>query len=669
MVETDQIRLLLETRERIQKHLKSSGDILESYLYDKDDLSKGFVNEQHFRRKKDNHIATTAQCLRFIIQSKHVKDLNKQIDPNRLWSFFQNVIWESGGVDPYNLYVAPLVLFTSSKLNKKPSKPAIMNQKQLERIRESLKNQDITKTKHNQINLSINYIIHDWNDYKSKEKIPTPGVNYEHGFILHWMYKALSAYKNELINNYGQQFIIKEIIKTIENSLYEKIALYHSGCSTEFDVVQLAYNLLTMVQSEKLKDKKFIKKAIEIIFDEQQTDGTWKLSRPFLLRSAGGESRSFSIEVATAILKIEMALYTSDEPYFGVVLPTYLPKLIKTLDWVDSNFQTNDIHEKPNPPASGWRSDAHWREGEPESWATALVYEFLDSFLSCINICKNHILKISLNAQKPKKDISWKDLVYYEYKNKNFKNSIDDHIIKPFNEARNLEKSSILLFGPPGNGKTTIAESIANELDWPVIKIYPSDFLIEGPYDLIKIAKSIFNKLFEIENAVVLFDEFEQFLRSRQIEGESFIRFTTTSMLPWLQTLKENGKVISILTTNHIADISKAAKRPGRFDLILPVGPPNTFEQKSHIVDNFTKKYNITSKEKELIARVIDDNIAVSDIKDLCDHLMKIRNDIKRNKLNMELIEKEYREIRLSIGIENEDMIKFITDIETNARW
>ena len=124
MLETDQIDLLLETRERIFKHLKSSSKILESYLYDKNNLSKGFFNEQHFKAEKNPHIATTAQCLRYIIQSEHVKDLRKQINPNGLWPFFENVIWESGGVDPYNLYVAPLVLFTSSKLNKMPIKPA-----------------------------------------------------------------------------------------------------------------------------------------------------------------------------------------------------------------------------------------------------------------------------------------------------------------------------------------------------------------------------------------------------------------------------------------------------------------------------------------------------------------------------------------------------------------
>lgn len=253
MVETDQIKQLLEARERIQKHLLSSGQVLENYLYDVKDLSKGFVNEQGFRKNKDNHVATTAQCLRCIMQSEHVKDLKKRIDPNELWSFFQDVLWESGGVDPYNLYVAPLVLFIARKLDKKPEKPEIIKQRRLEKIRDGYKNGSKTELKieSDQINLSINYIIHDWDFYKKIEKIPTPGINYEHGFILHWMYKALSAYENELVKDYGQQDLIKEVIETIENSFYEKIALYHAGCSTKFDVVQLAYNLLTIVQSKK----------------------------------------------------------------------------------------------------------------------------------------------------------------------------------------------------------------------------------------------------------------------------------------------------------------------------------------------------------------------------------------------------------------------------------
>jgi len=79
----------------------------------------------------------------------------------------------------------------------------------------------------------------------------------------------------------------------------------------------------------------------------------------------------------------------------------------------------------------------------------------------------------------------------------------------------------------------------------------------------------------DISATVILFDEMDALAQKREdIQLDVTRQLLTTSMLPKLANLWAQGRVIFLMATNHKEQLDAAITRPGRFDLLLCVGPP-----------------------------------------------------------------------------------------------
>jgi transitional endoplasmic reticulum ATPase len=134
----------------------------------------------------------------------------------------------------------------------------------------------------------------------------------------------------------------------------------------------------------------------------------------------------------------------------------------------------------------------------------------------------------------------------------------------------------VLLYGPPGCGKTMIAKALANESQ---AKFYT----INGPEIMSKYYGETEAKLREIfkdakENApsVVFIDEVDAIAPKREeVFGEVEKRMVA-QLLSLMDGLSERGNVVVIGATNRIDDVDLALRRPGRFDREVEIGVPNT---------------------------------------------------------------------------------------------
>jgi len=91
---------------------------------------------------------------------------------------------------------------------------------------------------------------------------------------------------------------------------------------------------------------------------------------------------------------------------------------------------------------------------------------------------------------------------------------------------------------------------------------------------------------------VVFFDEMDA-LAQRRAEGIDVVRqFLTTSMLPKLTRLHDDARVIFFMATNHQRNFDDAIKRPGRFDLLICMGPPPWSEKLKHLEEFWPKGEN-----------------------------------------------------------------------------
>ena len=148
-------------------------------------------------------------------------------------------------------------------------------------------------------------------------------------------------------------------------------------------------------------------------------------------------------------------------------------------------------------------------------------------------------------------------------------------------------RNKILLIGPPGNGKTSLAESIAEALMVPLLTVrYES---IIGSY--LGETASRLSKLFEYaktRQCVLFFDEFETLGKERgDIHETGEIKRVVSSLLMQIDALP--SYVVAIAATNHYTLLDKAAWR--RFQIRLEIPKPTR--------SNLEEYYRFFEKEKD----------------------------------------------------------------------
>lgn len=137
-----------------------------------------------------------------------------------------------------------------------------------------------------------------------------------------------------------------------------------------------------------------------------------------------------------------------------------------------------------------------------------------------------------------------------------------------------LPPSAVVLFGPPGTGKTTFARAIASRLDWSFIEVFPSR-LASDPAGLAGALRQTFTKIANLEHAVVFIDEVEEIAVQRGGEPPSPMQGVTNELLKIIPAFRDQPNRILVCATNFIRALDPAFLRHGRFDYVIPIGLPD----------------------------------------------------------------------------------------------
>ena len=133
---------------------------------------------------------------------------------------------------------------------------------------------------------------------------------------------------------------------------------------------------------------------------------------------------------------------------------------------------------------------------------------------------------------------------------------------------------AVVLFGPPGTGKTTFAKAIASRLEWPFVEVFPSR-LAADPKGLAGALRETFLKISELEHAVVFIDEVEEIAAQRGGEPPSALQGVTNELLKIIPAFREQPGRLLVCATNFIRALDSALLRHGRFDYVVPIGLPD----------------------------------------------------------------------------------------------
>jgi SpoVK/Ycf46/Vps4 family AAA+-type ATPase len=130
----------------------------------------------------------------------------------------------------------------------------------------------------------------------------------------------------------------------------------------------------------------------------------------------------------------------------------------------------------------------------------------------------------------------------------------------------------VVLFGPPGTGKTTFAKAVASRLSWPFVELFPSRLAAEDGGLAAGISLA-FARIAELDNVVVFIDEVEEIAAARESGGPSVA--VVNELLKALVGFRERDGRLLVCATNSVRALDSAFLRHGRFDYVLPIGPPD----------------------------------------------------------------------------------------------
>ncbi len=160
-----------------------------------------------------------------------------------------------------------------------------------------------------------------------------------------------------------------------------------------------------------------------------------------------------------------------------------------------------------------------------------------------------------------------------------------------FTYADATPPKGILLYGPPGTGKTLMAKAAANESEANFISIKGPELLSKWVGESEKGVREIFRKARQAAPCIIFFDEIDAIAPRRGGDfGDSHVTERLISqLLTELDGLEILTNVIVIAATNRPDIIDAALLRPGRFDRLLYVPPPNR-DSRIQIIKIHTRK-------------------------------------------------------------------------------
>lgn len=185
---------------------------------------------------------------------------------------------------------------------------------------------------------------------------------------------------------------------------------------------------------------------------------------------------------------------------------------------------------------------------------------------------------MQFEPMNPKYNITFSDIGGMEA----LKKQATIKIIQPFKNPELFKKfnksagGGILLYGAPGCGKSYFARAIAGECGAAFYNIGIDEILDMYVGQSEKNIKALFDTVRANRPAVIFIDELDALGRKRELLKNSSLTTTINTFLAQMDGVEsDNENVLIIGATNAPWDVDSAFRRPGRFDRVFFVSPPD----------------------------------------------------------------------------------------------
>ena len=280
-------------------------------------------------------------------------------------------------------------------------------------------------------------------------------------------------------------------------------------------------------------------------------------------------------------------------------------------------------------------------------------------------------------ATRAKSDVKWADVIGMEDAKRDAWEIVQ--LLKDSQKVKAIGGSMIkgvLMFGPPGCGKTYLAKAIANEAGLPFLSAVGSEFvgMIVGlGAAKMKLLFQNARKLAEVEGGCIIFiDEIDSFATPRQEErgygGATSHNATVNQFLTELDGLrkKENNICVMAATNTEPEQLDSAIMRSGRFDRKIYIRKP-TAQDRVALIQYYLSKIKASSDID--ITRLAEkcQSFSPADISNMIREASLLALREKRDTVTNEDLAKAMEEIMVSV--EKTGQEEKILSSKTNVKW
>jgi len=206
------------------------------------------------------------------------------------------------------------------------------------------------------------------------------------------------------------------------------------------------------------------------------------------------------------------------------------------------------------------------------------------------------------------------------------KEELRDKVIEPFLHPEIYDRfkvkigGGILMYGPPGNGKTFVAKAVAGELDAAFFNVNASQIKDKYVGETEKNIQRLFEQARQHEKSVIFLDEADQLLSRK---GNQKIGAVTQFLTAMDGFVKNTNCMLVLAATNKPWMLDDATLRPGRLGTHIYVGPPDAVARKAIFGYQLRE---VPIKDEVSIEEISKqtDGYSGADIAELCDRAKRL---------------------------------------------
>ena len=291
---------------------------------------------------------------------------------------------------------------------------------------------------------------------------------------------------------------------------------------------------------------------------------------------------------------------------FNIVLP--LPNFIQRKNLIEylikdfnHNLQLNEI-ENISDKSHGF-VPGDFVKLFKESYLQAELFNNSDNSIDVKDKGKKITKEILDNCLGDIKPINLKDIIIDVPKvkweeiggNKEIINKIRQSIEWPLKNPEAFKRLGItppngtLLYGPPGCSKTLIAKALATESGLNFFAVKGPELFSKYVGDTEKAVRDVFKKARISSPSIIFFDEIDAMASARNNESSGVEDKVLCQLLNEMDGIEGRGRVIIFGATNRPDMLDKALIRPGRFDRLIYIPPPDEISREEIFKICFSK--------------------------------------------------------------------------------